>query len=213
MAAELKVIGAGCGRTGTSSLREALKILGHNPYHMEECVRNDHFGLWLRAGRGELVHPRGGGAAGGARGRSGGGVCADECRRTGLGVAGRGDGTGDGGGVDDARGERRTCTVARRYSMFLELHASIAPQLALPHKLPAKKKLLNTEKVKKQRVDRLQDYLCRAVAAADPEKELRELAAQLSSAVDEAIGEAPPVTTPVMPVAASPIIAALNNGL
>ena len=69
---------------------------------------------------------------------------------------------------DDARGERRTCTVARRYSMFLELHASIAPQLALPHKLPAKKKLLNTEKVKKQRVDRLQDYLCRAVAAAGP---------------------------------------------
>ena len=53
MAAELKVIGAGCGRTGTSSLREALKILGHNPYHMEECVRNDHFGLWLRAGRGD----------------------------------------------------------------------------------------------------------------------------------------------------------------
>ena len=36
------MIGAGCGRTGTSSLREALKILGHNPYHMEECVRNDH---------------------------------------------------------------------------------------------------------------------------------------------------------------------------
>ena len=35
----------------------------------------------------------------GARGRSSGGVCADECRRTGLGVAGRGDGTGDGGGV------------------------------------------------------------------------------------------------------------------
>ena len=53
MAEELKVIGAGCGRTGTSSLREALKTLGYNPYHMEECVRNDHFGLWLRAGRGD----------------------------------------------------------------------------------------------------------------------------------------------------------------
>ena len=53
----------------------------------------------------------------------------------------------------------------------------------------------------------------RAVAAADPEKELRELAAQLSSAVDEAIGEAPPVTTPGMPVAASPMIGALNIGL
>ena len=53
MAEELKVIGAGCGRTGTSSLREALKILGYNPYHMEECVRNDHFRLWLRAGRGD----------------------------------------------------------------------------------------------------------------------------------------------------------------
>ena len=53
----------------------------------------------------------------------------------------------------------------------------------------------------------------RAVAAADPEKELRELAAQLSSAVDEAIGEAPPVTTPAMPVSASPMIGALNIGL
>ena len=53
MAEELKVIGAGCGRTGTSSLREALKTLGYNPYHMEECVRNDHFRLWLRAGRGD----------------------------------------------------------------------------------------------------------------------------------------------------------------
>ena len=53
----------------------------------------------------------------------------------------------------------------------------------------------------------------RAVAAADPEKELRELAAQLSSAVDEAIGEAPPVTTPAMPVSASPLIGALNIGL
>ncbi|CAH0363938.1 unnamed protein product [Pelagomonas calceolata] len=53
----------------------------------------------------------------------------------------------------------------------------------------------------------------RAVAAADPEKELRELAAQLSSAVDEAIGEAPPVTAPAMPVSASPMIGALNIGL
>ena len=53
----------------------------------------------------------------------------------------------------------------------------------------------------------------RAVAAADPEKELRELAAQLSAAVDEAIGEAPPVTTPAMPVSASPMIGALNIGL
>ena len=35
IAMELKVIGAGCGRTGTSSLREALKILGFVPYHME----------------------------------------------------------------------------------------------------------------------------------------------------------------------------------
>ena len=55
--------------------------------------------------------------------------------------------------------------------------------------------------------------LLAAVAAADPEKELRELAAQLSSAVDEAIGEAPPVTTPAMPVSASPMIGALNIGL
>ena len=42
---------------GPPSLREALKILGRNPYHMEECVRNDHFGLWLRAGRGDGAAP------------------------------------------------------------------------------------------------------------------------------------------------------------
>ena len=53
----------------------------------------------------------------------------------------------------------------------------------------------------------------RAVAAADPEKELRELAAQLSSAVDEAIGEAPSPVAPPLPVAASPMIGALNIGL
>ena len=56
----------------------------------------------------------------------------------------------------------------RRALLDVPRAARVGAQLALPHKLPAKKKLLNTEKVKKQRVDRLQDYLCRAVAAAGP---------------------------------------------
>ena len=53
----------------------------------------------------------------------------------------------------------------------------------------------------------------RVSQAADPEKELRELAAQLSAAVDEAIGEAPSPVAPPLPVAASPMIGALNIGL
>lgn len=36
----IQVIGAGFGRTGTSSFREALKILGYNCYHMSEVVKN-----------------------------------------------------------------------------------------------------------------------------------------------------------------------------
>ena len=37
----LKVIGAGCGRTGTSSLQEALTILGFGPcYHMREVFKD-----------------------------------------------------------------------------------------------------------------------------------------------------------------------------
>ena len=32
----IQVIGAGFGRTGTSSFREALNILGYNCYHMSD---------------------------------------------------------------------------------------------------------------------------------------------------------------------------------
>ena len=44
----LLVIGAGYGRTGTSSLQEALSILGYGPvYHMREVFRNDgHVHKW-----------------------------------------------------------------------------------------------------------------------------------------------------------------------
>jgi len=51
----LAVIGAGFGRTGTSSLQEALEILGYGPcYHMREVFK-DQEGLvkWDRVGRGE----------------------------------------------------------------------------------------------------------------------------------------------------------------
>ncbi len=44
----LKVIGAGFGRTGTDSMREALEILGFGPcHHMRELIRNpEHERLW-----------------------------------------------------------------------------------------------------------------------------------------------------------------------
>lgn len=44
----MRVIGAGFGRTGTSSLVSALKVLGLKPYHFIEGVMNTpgHFELW-----------------------------------------------------------------------------------------------------------------------------------------------------------------------
>lgn len=53
----LKVVGAGLGRTGTHSLKEALeKLLGGPCYHMVEVFpRPEHVGLWRRAVMGESV--------------------------------------------------------------------------------------------------------------------------------------------------------------
>jgi Sulfotransferase domain len=52
----VKVIGAGFGRTGTSSIKAALEVLGFGPcYHMSEMVKNpDHLKAW-GAARGEPV--------------------------------------------------------------------------------------------------------------------------------------------------------------
>ena len=52
----LKIIGAGFGRTGTASLKEALEHLGYPCYHMEEAVKNvkfGHFERWNEAFDGE----------------------------------------------------------------------------------------------------------------------------------------------------------------
>jgi hypothetical protein len=50
----LRVIGAGFGRTGTSSLRRALEILGFGRcYHFTEMLRCRHVRQWLRIARGE----------------------------------------------------------------------------------------------------------------------------------------------------------------
>ena len=51
----LKVIGAGLGRTGTTSLRDALSILLDGPcYHFEEVIsKAEHVPLWEAAIRGE----------------------------------------------------------------------------------------------------------------------------------------------------------------
>ena len=45
----VKIVGAGFGRTGTSSLREALKILGFPCYHMETVFERKHVDLWMEA--------------------------------------------------------------------------------------------------------------------------------------------------------------------
>ena len=53
----LQIIGAGFGRTGTSSLKVALEQLSFAPcYHMlEVTVRREHCALWLAADRGERI--------------------------------------------------------------------------------------------------------------------------------------------------------------
>lgn len=46
---KVEVIGAGWGRTGTSSFKKALEILGYNPtYHMVEVIENNHVQFWQR---------------------------------------------------------------------------------------------------------------------------------------------------------------------
>jgi hypothetical protein len=51
----LKVIGAGFGRTGTTSLKAALETLGFSPcYHMTEVFAHpEHADFWISAWRGE----------------------------------------------------------------------------------------------------------------------------------------------------------------
>jgi hypothetical protein len=53
----LQVIGAGFGRTGTTSLKKALEILGFGPcYHMQTAMTHlRHPYFWLRARAGEPV--------------------------------------------------------------------------------------------------------------------------------------------------------------
>lgn len=54
----LKVIGAGFGRTGTTSLKEALEALGFDKcYHMGEVFENDgHAKFWYEASIGQPVN-------------------------------------------------------------------------------------------------------------------------------------------------------------
>lgn len=50
----MKIIGAGQGRTGTTSLRAALVELGLKTYHMDEVFDNgvDHLKVWHDAATG-----------------------------------------------------------------------------------------------------------------------------------------------------------------
>jgi hypothetical protein len=49
----IEVIGAGWGRTGTSSTQQALNILGYNCYHMMETLKGAHEPMWLDVLAGE----------------------------------------------------------------------------------------------------------------------------------------------------------------
>ena len=53
----MHVIGAGFGRTGTTSLKAALEQLGFDPcYHMMEVIKNpSHVPFWEAVHRGEAV--------------------------------------------------------------------------------------------------------------------------------------------------------------
>lgn len=53
----MKIIGAGLGRTGTSSLKVALEMLGFGPcYHMQEINKHpEHIKIWLNAIEGHHV--------------------------------------------------------------------------------------------------------------------------------------------------------------
>ena len=53
----LQVIGAGFGRSGTTSLRKALHMLGYDPcYHMQTAMTHySHMQFWVRARAGEPV--------------------------------------------------------------------------------------------------------------------------------------------------------------
>lgn len=54
---KLQVIGAGFGRSGTTSLRKALHMLGYDPcYHMQTAMTHySHMQFWVRARAGEPV--------------------------------------------------------------------------------------------------------------------------------------------------------------
>ena len=53
----LKIVGAGFGRTGTLSMKSALEILGFGPCHhmMEVFGKPDHIALWQDAADGKQV--------------------------------------------------------------------------------------------------------------------------------------------------------------
>lgn len=53
----IRIIGAGLGRTGTTSLKVALEQLGFAPcYHMSEAItRPAHAKMWLGAAQGEKI--------------------------------------------------------------------------------------------------------------------------------------------------------------
>jgi len=96
---------------------------------------------------------------------------------------------------------KKTFTVDRRFSEFQELHAALQPLLpSLPAAFPVGKSMITTEAVKRERVDKFQDYLRAAVSAAGPSppETLRKFLAIDLSKLQEAAASAsaapPPIT-------------------
>ena len=83
---------------------------------------------------------------------------------------------------------RKTFTVDRRFSEFQDLHTEIQPLLpSLPVTFPVAKSMFSGESVKRERVDKFQDYLRSAVSAAGPSPPpalLKFLAVEVSKIVE-----------------------------
>jgi len=88
---------------------------------------------------------------------------------------------------------RKTFTVDRRFSEFQDLHAELQPLLpSLPATFPVAKSVFSSDSVKRERVDKFQEYLRSAVSAAGPVPPavlLRFLGIEVSK-IEEAMAEA-----------------------
>ena len=53
----MKLIGVGLGRTGTTSIEQALDLLGYRTYNIVGVGRENHFDDWDKIFKGEVTKP------------------------------------------------------------------------------------------------------------------------------------------------------------